>query len=967
MVGSALSIISLIEDGVKQAEVWQLTVNPEEMLRSTDRNSLSYISRQSVIDSGVAPAEIEIARNGLYDRGAEDITKLGATIKDGVLTNAGPNILPEAIYDQAKFESQSPKVILYVMRHFIVNGKSYHTTTSLHTFIPGSCQYISTGPGHLQKDKMDIKKAKDIEFVQILAAPKDTIVQYVKPGSWGVAYPNYSDYIIFLGAGTFVDKSIGIFGITPRVFDLRVPYVAVNINGRPVLVSTERSELPVAFWNHTSSQPLAVGLPANDLYSQFDNEKDLKNMFSSEGERMPILRNEEYRGQVARAARTINIIESGAPVILEPRMDEKPWGSQVPGISEPIGEYWYSSPERGKKLNNEQAVPETRFMESRITIPGISEPVGLAELIATNPQAVLGAGVVTAFGMKPLLLKYLTPGQTPRKSWLSFQVHPKKDEIWIVANTTVPNPKIIRGWNKDLVAKFMSENNNDANKAKAAFMEVYEKALAEYSLALDAFIEAFKQVESEENLKGKNLLNYYEEKYQNTDQSANYPDLASKFIGLMESEERINSFYNFMSVKKGDIIPIPAHTVHALLEGVEVIEPQIEGETYAISDSARFPVRYKIETKDGRVVSLKGDAIQKVFDAIDLVSSPSPFRVISNNNGVEVKELGVYDGLTVNSIELEKGANYTDTTEEGYHILTISKGEVTIKTKGGEITVKAPENPQEKPKPVLIPASAGKYEVVSAADDTVVVKSVALPTTFVSESEMLSMSYAKIKMVETGHIRDFKNTLTSPDMKAMIKVLKDSDGYIINAFDSNIEDANGAVQMAQRLIDVTSDGRVINIRGFTGMDLIREIEKIRNSEKYRGKIRATITTAPNMDQKVLAEAMKFGNVINVDQMKDGKGRYMPVPGLQDLALRIALANILYKDPATSGYTADGVNFVKDALNRIALAPDNKPFTKDDVIKQLMSGFFKILPKIVPVDLAAAREAYKAAQLVLKSL
>jgi hypothetical protein len=55
--------------------------------------------------------------------------------------------------------------------------------------------------------------------------------------------------------------------------------------------------------------------------------------------------------------------------------------------------------------------------------------------------------------------------------------------------------------------------------------------------------------------------------------------------------------------------------------------------------------------------------------------------------------------------------------------------------------------------------------------------------------------------------------------------------------------------------------------------------------------------------------------------------------------------------------------IADRLNRIALQPNNIPFTVDDLI----NGIIRILPRIGPVNTADAVEAYKAAQAALQSL
>ncbi|MCX5679002.1 MAG: UTP--glucose-1-phosphate uridylyltransferase [Candidatus Omnitrophica bacterium] len=112
---------------------------------------------------------------------------------------------------------------------------------------------------------------------------------------------------------------------------------------------------------------------------------------------------------------------------------------------------------------------------------------------------------------------------------------------------------------------------------------------------------------------------------------------------------------------------------------------------------------------------------------------------------------------------------------------------------------------------------------------------------------------------------------------------------------------------------------------------------------------AIVTIAGDVTlREIGTEGLKdLGKVINV---QNPDNRYIPVIGLYDLALRIA-------------YDL-GDEKILECLNRIATKdPNFTPFTLEDLRK----GMITILPKIRPVDMAEAVEAYKAAQAALKSL
>jgi len=254
MAGQLLVRATLIEQGVAEAAKIRVTADPGDMLIAADKDrGPSYISRQSVLDAGIAIAKYE-GDYGLYWRGWEGVSKLGN------------NIAQEAIYDQNTFSAQKDRMVMYVMVHLT----GYHTTIFMHDRLPGSIQHLSTGPGHIQLTKtgeplLDIKqvtRGTGIQYVKAYDANGNLasiMPQHLKPGMWIVSLPGTVDSIENLGALEFNDFTVLVSEakaeemlrtLNPNL-DLKniqikrdvierqsavVPYYAVTINGVPYLV-----------------------------------------------------------------------------------------------------------------------------------------------------------------------------------------------------------------------------------------------------------------------------------------------------------------------------------------------------------------------------------------------------------------------------------------------------------------------------------------------------------------------------------------------------------------------------------------------------------------------------------------------------------------------------------------------------------------------------------------------------------
>ncbi|MCX5679483.1 MAG: hypothetical protein NTZ95_02255, partial [Candidatus Omnitrophica bacterium] len=302
MAGQALAIISLIEDKVPGAEKLLLTVNPVDMLRAEDKDrGLSYIDTHSVIDSGIDIADAEGASYGMYWRGAEGVAKLGS------------NISAEAIYDKEKFDSQSPKMVMYLMLH--IGG--YHTTVFLHDYLPGSIQHTSTGPGHLQNDSMDIKYVVSGRGIQWNKDDKGGTAYRLERGSWTVAYPYYVDEIVNLGGLVFKDFSFTIPGVAPRTLTAAVPYIAVTVNGQEAFVANRTDKLTISFRAHTSPKEGTISM--RDLYGYNNMDRYLNRPLETGSSTRPVVI--ITPDQVARAAQVVGLTASAAPIPMEPQFN----------------------------------------------------------------------------------------------------------------------------------------------------------------------------------------------------------------------------------------------------------------------------------------------------------------------------------------------------------------------------------------------------------------------------------------------------------------------------------------------------------------------------------------------------------------------------------------------------------------------------------------------------------------------
>ena len=183
---------------------------------------------------------------------------------------------------------------------------------------------------------------------------------------------------------------------------------------------------------------------------------------------------------------------------------------------------------------------------------------------------------------------------------------------------------------------------------------------------------------------------------------------------------------------------------------------------------------------------------------------------------------------------------------------------------------------------------------------------------------------------------------------------------VVLLFDTGLDpDVNvtAAIQAGEATVDKYLDGSLIEVRGKgeqLSLGLHRAVKGLTDytvvtiaGDGTLSAIAGAPVTDPE-DVKDLPAIKELGKIMNIK----GGGRYLPIIGLYNAALRLA-----------SGLDEDNIDNVLRALNSIAWnKEENQPFTMNDIKK----GIFIILPKIGPLT-GQESEIYKATEQVLRSL
>ncbi|MDD3088594.1 MAG: glycogen/starch synthase [Candidatus Omnitrophica bacterium] len=213
MANQALTIISWIDNGVPGARGIRLTSNVKNSVENS--RGTSYIDRKT-LPEGIKEVKDE-GGPGFYWRGTEAIGKLG------------DNLLEYLVFDDQRFKDGREKTVMYLMDHGFLGVpasltddtgnkrvSTIHETVFMSDLLPGSLQTTSTGAGHFQADKVDIKHVTGGRGLQVNVKYgmdgriEEVLVYEMEEGSWCLALPGYVDYVINLGGLRFNDVSLSV-------------------------------------------------------------------------------------------------------------------------------------------------------------------------------------------------------------------------------------------------------------------------------------------------------------------------------------------------------------------------------------------------------------------------------------------------------------------------------------------------------------------------------------------------------------------------------------------------------------------------------------------------------------------------------------------------------------------------------------------------------------------------------------
>lgn len=245
MCGQALTIMSWIKMGVDGAAGMRVTSEENKMVTSS--KGLSYLAA-GTLPKGLGMTEKE-GNPGFYWRGSELTAKLGDNVLDGLK------------HDKKRFDEAAARTVMYIMDHGFTTVpealrsttekgliSTLHETVFINDLLPGSLQTTSTGAGHFQGDKLDVKYVTAGRGMQLnVKYDKDgriaeVIAYEIAEGDWCLALPGYVDYMINFGGLRFNDMSVSLTPDEARVFNK--DYDATSLKELEAVVKTGGKKAP---------------------------------------------------------------------------------------------------------------------------------------------------------------------------------------------------------------------------------------------------------------------------------------------------------------------------------------------------------------------------------------------------------------------------------------------------------------------------------------------------------------------------------------------------------------------------------------------------------------------------------------------------------------------------------------------------------------------------------------------------
>jgi mannose-6-phosphate isomerase len=162
-------------------------------------------------------------------------------------------------------------------------------------------------------------------------------------------------------------------------------------------------------------------------------------------------------------------------------------------------------------------------------------------------------------------------------------------------------------------------------------------------------------------------------------------------------QNRVEDFLNYVPVKRGDIVNIPAGTLHAVTKGVMVAEIQQNSDiTYRIYDYGRLGL-------DGMPRQLHVEKSLKVLSTDPVLNTPTP--------GITTGQRTYYianDHFCCIGYDIKPGYDIAENSDPlKFYVFTCVDGHVTVENAGAAVELRATMS-------VFIPAALGEYRLSGA-------------------------------------------------------------------------------------------------------------------------------------------------------------------------------------------------------------------------------------------------------------
>ncbi len=318
--------------------------------------------------------------------------------------------------------------------------------------------------------------------------------------------------------------------------------------------------------------------------------------------------------------------EVGLPILLSPIAISKPWGQEI----------WYTGIEaRG---------------QSRVQAQGFSVP--LPWLLAVAPNYFVGG-----FERNINLLKILDPLPEPVYGDLYFELHEKKQEVYVVTNIDTsawPSGRggIRFGFNESMRARYDSDSN---------FKEAYRTAVHDYQRVrceIDTVIDVMRQQA------GIGL----DEPVSAAQQKQWVAQLPIALCDMEAGKRKVmEDFTAVKSLQLGDVVKVPCFTPHSLLHGVRTIEFQTPVYERKILSFAQKVLTQKYWDTD---TAIKLMTVKPV--------SQSPLVILRADEQVNVEQIVDFDDFSVVRVVLQPGAQYHSSELVPYQIIMSLSNNVSV-------------------------------------------------------------------------------------------------------------------------------------------------------------------------------------------------------------------------------------------------------------------------------------------------